>query len=182
MDDTDKSAFFSQNGESTQAIRDAASKVNSKHETGEPARKRGRPRKNPVVDSPEVSQPIPETNTPYIDPETVRTGFKALVKTIDQFVALKFYNVVLRATNGDTGLAEQFKKEASISNDLLEAYGEAAVGLARKYDFLLQYAPEALMVSCIVADAGIKVTTFKKIQELCNFVAKVNHASPPQAD
>jgi hypothetical protein len=179
MPDQDKSSFFTENGADPETLRSVASTVNQKHEGGEPKR-RGRPpihgryAKGPKPDTAKATDSVVDDTPSYIDPEVIRTVFKSLVKTADAYIGIKFYNIVLRATEGDAGLAEQFRSEAATPPDLVDAYGEAAVGLAKKYAFLLEYAPEALMVSCLVADVSIKVTTFKKIQELCYFVSKTN--------
>lgn len=181
MPDQDKSPFFTTPGPDVAALRDVSTEVNGKHEPGEVKRGRGRPRKTPIPNTVQ-DQAIPvEQATSYIDPETVRIGAKAIVRAIDDYVCKKFYHIVIAATGGDEQLAKAFKDEATVNAELVDGYGEAAVGLCKKYAFLLEYAPEGLLLSCILADSGIKYNTYKKIKELCAFVSK-QHANSPQAN
>jgi hypothetical protein len=180
MANQDKSEFFTVDTSNAEALRSSAAAVNGKH-TGEPTRKRGRPRKSVEANpSPEPEQTATDSS-PYIDPELVREGFKGIIRAIDSYVGMKFFHLAEAATKGDREIAERFRAEASVSPELVEAYGEAAVGVIKKYGFLMEYAPEGLMLSCILTDSTIKLNTYKKLKELCAFCSAADNAKQAKA-
>lgn len=176
MDDQDKSGFFSQESSSAETLRSAASEVNSKH-SGETPRKRGRPKgsgNRTKMDTPQVEDTDNGERPTYIDPEVIRPVFKSLIAGIDSYFCNKFFLSVRQLTGGDDELAKSFASEARLSSELLDAYGESAVALAKKYSGLLEYAPEFMLASCVLTDTSIKIATFKKIKELAAFVQQAN--------
>lgn len=180
----DKNPFLIDDPEDAEKIRNAANTVDSKHDGEEPKRGRGRPKGSKNSSRPDTAQAQGSTDgidSAYLDPEVVRTGVKAVVKAVDLYVTSKFFHLVKQMTRGDVELANQFKIEATVSEELVNGYGEAGVALTKKYAMLLQYAPEGMFAACLLADASIKYATFKKIKELAAYIGKINYGKGKEA-
>ena len=174
----DKGPFFTPEAEAPADLRAVAEQVDAKHDGETSRRGRGRPKGSSNKPKPPVAETQSENvgvDPSYLDPEVVRIGVKAIVKAVDDYICSKFYNMVISVTNGDDALAQGFVREARVSEELVVGYGEAGVALVKKYGFLLQYAPEGMMLACIMADSSMKYATFKKIKELAKYVQKINH-------
>jgi hypothetical protein len=145
-------------------IQQVASQLASKHGASPfpaagaplPKRGRGRPRKDgqPVhtglartipaqgpgslAADPGLADPQPAQ---VVDPELVRKGTIALLKTLDQMIVRRVFKGAV-TLGADEALAREFASEASLKVDNADMIANMAGEVCQKYNLASQYAPE----------------------------------------
>jgi len=164
--------------ETSENVRQSATELVEKHRKQRADKGKPRGARKAAANGPDpVASPIPDAVV-QLNIELVKRSVSALVKTTDAIICRRIYNKSL-AIGADKNLAAEYAQSAGLSIDESQIVSECTAVIVARSDFLIQHAPEAMLL-CVVVMYGVRVvSTFKRLDEMeAALKAKERKAKP----